>query len=234
LSFFFTLTGGYIKTTRRGVNGIVINYNGSFVMNGGKVTVTGNSVKINDTGSGTGTFTMNGGVLSSSSSAAINVASTNATAQTATGYKWQVGSDGTAWTDWTASDDETTYPKSAHYVTVVVRPDPTYTVTIPAILDGETLKVSTDDVANLGDDQHLSVSVASDNDFTLRTSDGATLDYYVTAGGNEVKAGGEVLSVSGGETAKQAAITVGFGTATYSGTYTGTLTFTISVEANAN
>ena len=113
---------------------------------------------------------------------------------------------------------------------------PAYTVTIPETVTigagGTSATVSAADVVvNKG--QYVSVTLASDNNFTVTSGEGATLTYTVTKGGQPVAAGGEILAVNPADSAT--------GTATitfdidetkiqYAGTYTGSATFTIAVK----
>ena len=114
--------------------------------------------------------------------------------------------------------------------------NPGYTVTIPETVtigaNGTSATVSAEDVVvNKG--QYVSVTLAADNNFTVKTTEGATLTYTVTKGIQPVAAGGEILAVNPADSAA--------GTATitfdidetkiqYAGTYTGTATFTIAVK----
>ena len=113
---------------------------------------------------------------------------------------------------------------------------PAYTVTIPETVaigaDGTSATVSAADVVvNKG--QYVSVTLAADNNFTVKTTEGAELTYTVTANGETVAAGGGILAVNPADSAT--------GTATitfdidetknqYAGTYTGSAIFTIAVK----
>lgn len=72
---------------------------------------------------------------------------------------------------------------------------PAYTVTIPETVtigaNGTSATVSAEDVVvNKG--QYVSVTLAADNNFTVKTTEGATLTYTVTANGEAVAAGDEI------------------------------------------
>ena len=112
---------------------------------------------------------------------------------------------------------------------------PAYTVTIPETVtigaDGTSATVSAADVVvNKG--QYVSVTLAADNNFTVKTTEGAELTYTVTANGETVAAGGEILAVNpasadNGSTEITFAINDEI---QYAGTYTGSATFTIAVK----
>ena len=113
---------------------------------------------------------------------------------------------------------------------------PAYTVTIPETVaigaDGTSATVSAADVVvNKG--QYVSVTLAADNNFTVKTTEGAELTYTVTANGETVAAGGEILAVNPADSATGTA-TITFDidetAIQYAGTYTGTATFTIAVK----
>ena len=113
---------------------------------------------------------------------------------------------------------------------------PAYTVTIPETVtigaDGTEKTVSAEDVVvNKG--QYVSVTLAADNNFTVKTTEGATLTYTVTANGENVAAGGEVLAVNPKD-GKTGTATVTFDIdetkIQYARTYTGSATFTIAVK----
>ena len=112
---------------------------------------------------------------------------------------------------------------------------PAYTVTIPETVtigaNGTSATVSAEDVVvNKG--QYVSVTLAADNNFTVKTTEGATLTYTVTANGEAVAAGDEILAVNpasadNGSTEITFAINDEI---QYAGTYTGSATFTIAVK----
>ena len=113
---------------------------------------------------------------------------------------------------------------------------PAYTVTIPETVtigaDGTEKTVSAEDVVvNKG--QYVSVTLAADNNFTVKTAEGAELAYTVTANGKAVAAGGEILAVNPAD-GKTGTATVTFdideAAIQYAGTYTGSAIFTIAVK----
>ena len=113
---------------------------------------------------------------------------------------------------------------------------PAYTVTIPETVtigaDGTEKTVSAEDVVvNKG--QYVSVTLAADNNFTVKTAEGAELAYTVTANGEAVAAGGEILAVNPAD-GKTGSASVTFAidesAIQYAGTYTGSATFTIAVK----
>lgn len=132
-----------------------------------------------------------------------------------------------------AADYDTTGDKGMN-VTYSVNPG--YTVTIPETVtigaDGTSATVSAEGVVvNKG--QYVSVTLAADNNFTVKTAEGAELTYTVTKDGQPVAAGGEILAVNpaDGKTGS-ASVTFDIDEAAiqYAGTYTGSATFTIAVK----
>ena len=120
--------------------------------------------------------------------------------------------------------------------TVTYEVAPTYTVTIPETVtigaDGTEKTVSAEDVVvNKG--QYVSVTLAADNNFTVKTAEGAELAYTVTANGENIAAGGEILAVNPAD-GKTGTATITFdideSIIQYAGTYTGSATFTIAVK----
>jgi len=114
--------------------------------------------------------------------------------------------------------------------------NPGYTVTIPETVtigaDGTEMTVSAEDVV-VEKGLYVSVTLAADNNFTVKTAEGAELTYTVTKGGQSVAAGGEILAVNPASAAGGSAnITFAINEADvkYAGTYTGTATFTIAVK----
>ena len=128
----------------------------------------------------------------------------------------------------------TSYPVEGTTITYTV--NPTYTVTIPENVtigtDGTEKTVSADGVV-VEKGKYVSVTLADDNDFTVRTQQGAELSYTVTANGETVAAGGEILAVNPAD-GKTGTATITFdideSAIQYAGTYTGTATFTIAVK----
>ena len=126
----------------------------------------------------------------------------------------------------------TSYPVEGTTITYTV--NPTYTVTIPTnvTIDGNSTTISVENVV-VEKGKYVSVSLADNNNFTVSTPEGATLDYPVTANGETVAAGGEILAVNPAD-GKTGSASVTFGidenAVKYAGTYTGTATFTIAVK----
>ena len=123
-----------------------------------------------------------------------------------------------------------------HGMNVTYTVNPTYTVTIPENVtigtEGTEKTVSAEGVV-VEKGKYVSVSLAAENNFTVTTAEGATLDYTVTANGETVDAGDEILAVNPAD-GKNGTATVTFDidetAIQYAGTYTGTATFTISVK----
>ena len=129
----------------------------------------------------------------------------------------------------------TSYPdKRGMNVTYTV--DPTYTVTIPENVtigtEGTEKTVSAEGVV-VKKGKYVSVALAADNTFTVKTAEGAELPYTVTANGETVAAGGEILAVNPKD-GKTGTATITFDidetAIQYAGTYTGSATFTIAVK----
>ena len=129
----------------------------------------------------------------------------------------------------------TSYPdKRGMNVTYTV--DPTYTVTIPETVtigaEGTEKTVSAEGVV-VEKGKYVSVALAADNTFTVKTAEGAELPYTVTTNDETVAAGGEVLAVNPKD-GKTGTATITFDIdetkIQYAGTYTGTAIFTIAVK----
>ena len=128
----------------------------------------------------------------------------------------------------------TSYPVEGTTVTYTV--DPTYTVTIPETVtigtEGTEKTVSAEGVV-VEKGQYVSVTLAENNNFTVKTTEGAELPYTVTANGEAVAAGGEILAVNP-QDGKNGTATLTFdideSAIKYAGTYTGSATFTIAVK----
>ena len=120
--------------------------------------------------------------------------------------------------------------------TVTYEVAPTYTVTIPETVtigaDGTEKTVSAENVV-VEKGQYVSVTLAADNNFTVKTAEGAELAYTVTANSENIAAGGEILAVNPAD-GKTGTATITFdideSAIQYAGTYTGTATFTIAVK----
>ena len=129
----------------------------------------------------------------------------------------------------------TSYPDQRG-MNVTYTVNPTYSVTIPENVtigaEGTEKTVSAEGVVvNKG--QYVSVTLAADNNFTVKTAEGAELPYTVTANGETLAAGGEVLAVNPKD-GKTGTATITFDIdetkIQYAGTYTGTAIFTIAVK----
>ena len=119
-------------------------------------------------------------------------------------------------------------------MTITYSVKPGYTVTIPTdvTIDGNSTTISAADVV-VEKGQYVSVTLAENNDFTVKTAEGAELAYTVTANGEAVAAGGEILAVNPADSAAGTAnitFDIDESTIQYAGTYTGTATFTIAVK----
>jgi len=114
--------------------------------------------------------------------------------------------------------------------------EPTYTVTIPPTVtigtSGTSAEISAADVV-VEKGQYVSVALAENNNFTVKTTEGAELTYTVTANGENVAAGGEILAVNPAD-GKTGSANITFdideSAIQYAGTYTGSATFTIAVK----
>ena len=120
--------------------------------------------------------------------------------------------------------------------------DPTYTVTIPATV--ELQKVDTEGVITYENDytltaeagvrlkknEYIEVTVASD--FIMTTTEGATLAYTITAGGNAVSGGGVVAEFDTDKLEQAATIHIAAADPDYAGEYKDTVTFTVAVKTN--
>ena len=132
-----------------------------------------------------------------------------------------------------AADYDTTGDKGMN-VTYSVNPG--YTVTIPETVtigaDGAEKTVSAEDVV-VEKGRYVSVTLAESNNFTVKTTEGAELTYTVTANGENVAAGGEILAVNpanGKSGTANITFDIDEAAIQYAGTYTGTATFTIAVK----
>ena len=132
-----------------------------------------------------------------------------------------------------AADYDTTGDKG---MDVTYSVEPGYTVTIPPTVtigtSGTSAEISAADVV-VEKGQYVSVTLAENNNFTVKTTEGAELTYTVTSNGEAVAAGGEILAVNPND-GKTGTATITFdideSAIKYAGTYTGTATFTIAVK----
>ena len=120
--------------------------------------------------------------------------------------------------------------------------DPTYTVTIPATV--ELSKVEVEGVVTYENDytltaqagvrlkkgEYIEVTVASD--FEMTTTEGATLDYTITAAGNTVTNNGIVAEFDTDKAEQTATIHIAANDPDYAGEYKDTVTFTLEVKTN--
>ena len=120
--------------------------------------------------------------------------------------------------------------------------DPTYTVTIPATV--ELNKVDTEGVVTYENDytltaqaglrlkkgEYIEVTVASD--FKMTTTEGATLDYTLTAGNAAVATGDAVAEFATDKAEQTATIHIAANDPDFAGEYTDTVTFTLTVKTN--
>jgi hypothetical protein len=132
-----------------------------------------------------------------------------------------------------AADYDTTGDKG---MTVTYSVNPGYTVTIPETVtigaEGTEKTVSAEGVV-VEKGQYVSVTLAADNNFTVKTAEGAELTYTVTANGENVAPGDELLAVNPADSAAGTAnitFDIDESAIKYAGTYTGTATFTIAVK----
>ena len=114
--------------------------------------------------------------------------------------------------------------------------NPGYTVTIPPTVtigtSGTSAEISAADVV-VEKGQYVSVTLAENNDFTVKTAEGAELTYTVTKDGQPVAAGDEILVVNPADSATGTAnitFDIAESDIKYAGTYTGSATFTIAVK----
>ena len=120
--------------------------------------------------------------------------------------------------------------------------DPTYTVTIPATV--ELNKVEDNGVVTYENDytltasagvrlkkgEYIEVTVASD--FTMTTTEGATLAYSINAGSDAVANNGVVAKFETDKNAQSTTIHIAANDPDYAGEYKDTVTFTLEVKTN--
>ena len=109
-----------------------------------------------------------------------------------------------------------------------------YYVTIPTdvTIDGNSTTISAEDVV-VEKGRYVSVTLAENNNFTVKTTEGAELTYTVKNGEAEVAAGGEILAVNptdGKTGSANITFDIDESAIKYAGTYTGSATFTIAVK----
>ena len=122
--------------------------------------------------------------------------------------------------------------------------DPTYTVTIPATVELE--KVDTEGVITYENDytltaeagvrlkknEYIEVTVASD--FIMTTTEGATLEYGITANDTAVANDGIVAEFDTDKSQQTATIHIAANDPDFAGEYKDTVTFTVAVKVAAN
>ena len=120
--------------------------------------------------------------------------------------------------------------------------DPTYTVTIPATV--ELQKVEDNGTVTYENDytltaqaglrlkkgEYIEVTVAGD--FEMTTTEGATLDYTITAGNAAVATGGVVAEFATDKAEQTATIHIAANDPDFAGEYKDTVTFTVAVKTN--
>ena len=122
--------------------------------------------------------------------------------------------------------------------------DPTYTVTIPATVelerqeDNGTVTYENDYTltaqagVRLKKGEYIEVTVASD--FEMTTTEGATLDYTITAENAAVANNGVVAEFATDKAEQTATIHIAANDPDYAGVYKDTVTFTVAVKVAAN
>ena len=122
--------------------------------------------------------------------------------------------------------------------------DPTYTVTIPATVelerqeDNGTVTYENDYTLTaqaglrLKRGEYIEVTVASD--FEMTTTEGATLDYTITAENAAVATGGVVAEFATDKAEQTATIHIAANDPDFAGEYKDTVTFTVAVKVAAN
>lgn len=120
--------------------------------------------------------------------------------------------------------------------------NPTYTVTIPATVelerqeDNGTVTYENDYTltaqagVRLKKGEYIEVTVASN--FEMTTTEGATLAYSITAGGNAVGNNGVVAEFETDKAAQSTTIHIAANDPDYAGEYKDTVTFTVAVKTN--
>ena len=120
--------------------------------------------------------------------------------------------------------------------------DPTYTVTIPATVelerqeDNGTVTYENDYTltaeagVRLKKGEYIEVTVASD--FKMTTTEGATLDYTITAENAAVANNGVVAEFATDKAEQTATIHIAANDPDFAGEYKDTVTFTVAVKTN--
>ena len=120
--------------------------------------------------------------------------------------------------------------------------DPTYTVTIPATVELQKVEdngtvtyendytIGANDGVRLKKNEYIEVTVASD--FEMTTTEGATLEYTITAENAAVATGGVVAEFDTDKAEQTATIHIAAADPDYAGEYKDTVTFTLEVKTN--
>ena len=122
--------------------------------------------------------------------------------------------------------------------------DPTYTVTIPATVELEKQEdngivtyendytITAQAGVRLKKGEYIEVTVASN--FEMATTEGATLDYTITAENAAVANNGVVAEFATDKAEQTATIHIAANDPDYAGVYKDTVTFTVAVKVAAN
>ena len=143
----------------------------------------------------------------------------------------------------TEIDQDTPAPKDGS-TSVYFEVDPTYTVTIPATVELD--KVHTEGVITYENDYTLTaqagvrlkkneyIEVTVDSDFIMTTTEGATLEYGITANDTAVANDGIVAEFATDKSQQTATIHIAAADPDYAGEYKDTVTFTVAVKTVSN
>ena len=122
--------------------------------------------------------------------------------------------------------------------------DPTYTVTIPSTV--ELQKIDAEGVITYENDYTLTaeagvrlkkneyIEVTVDSDFVMTTTEGATLEYGITAASAPVANNGVVAEFETDKATQSTTIHIAANDPDFAGEYKDTVTFTVAVKVAAN